>query len=210
MATRFYLDSAGTPTLSPTQTAIWDDKVSALRRNANNTKGSSALATQIHNFPGADTNGLAYQFVSAPLAAQTITGTFSLALRCNAVSSTEGLGLIIKVMGSDGITVRGVLFDNFGPPYNLGPIPTTLSSMTTIGQAVASVTALSGDVICIEIGDIVSSGGNSSFRIGESSGFDLGATAGETNDYNPWVEFSQTLTFSGGGGGGGGGGATTF
>lgn len=197
MATRLYFDATTAPALSPTYTATWDDQTHAVRRRLNKTNGSSALSTTVDNFAGAGTYGLAFQLVSPALTAQTISGTFNFAIRVLSVAGAGSFALSIKVMASDGTTLRGVLFDSgAGTPFNYGAFPATLSSVVGPSETLTAVTTVLGDVIVVEIGEIIGGGGNTSFRIGESSASDLGLIAGETNDFNPWVEFSSAITFN--------------
>src|SRR4051812_49084895 len=122
MATRFYLlgGAPQIPTLSPAFDSGWEQTGNALRRNM-------TLKLKIDSITGALTNTpiipitttqdiLSNQWVSSPIPAQTISGTFSLILKC-LEGSTNGnatLAVVLRVMSNDGSVSRGTLFSVFG------------------------------------------------------------------------------------------------
>lgn len=200
MATRFYLPSTGEASCSPAFDAGWEDTSIAERRAAVTSKINSAMTSvEFTDNDSTDRDILFAQYVSSPLAAQTIYAqTTRIRIRGLQSQSSNNLFLAwgMRVVSNDGSVVRGTLVpirrDN-----------NTLSSTTLTNRAdgytCPSLAIQSGDRIVIEVGV----GGDptegythgSTLSFGDDSDTDLPNTDGETSPYNPWVEFSQTLLF---------------
>jgi hypothetical protein len=204
MATRFYLPSTGTAGASPTVCADWDYSVSAfIRRATVTTKISSAFST-ISLDGNSDSNDTDYcyvQWVSAPIAAQTIsaqTVDWVVSLFEENARANQYLAICIRVVSGDGNTVRGTVVALTRDNTELA----TSQSSRYHSATSSSVSASAGDRIVIEIGTggnpEVGAGGDShdaDVRIGDNSATDFGESGSETSDYCGWVEFANTITF---------------
>ena len=207
MATKLYLTSTsgGTP-ISPAVSASWTSTAAGFfRGNCNTTKDNSTL-TDFANTPGSTaTNNTTVwaQFISPALSgAQTITGTISGAVWAKSSVSNEGTQIIVRVIASNGTTVRGTLITTFdSDPSNT---TTTGQSEWYNADTLTSVSAQDGDYIVIEHGFVVVSSGayTGTFKYGSNQASDYAYTAGDSSTTkNPSFQFSQTLTFQAGGGG---------
>jgi len=141
------------------------------------------------------------RLVSQPLAsAVTISGTFRGVWRCyesfwllNARSA-----VVVKVVSGDGSVVRGELLRVFNQSDT--EWGNWLSRYCPPEQSVNPVSAQAGDRIVIEAGARHSQYSGVQILdvyLGNTAGQDLDYTEGQTDQYNPWWEFSQDLTFQG-------------
>lgn len=211
MATRFYFPSTGTADVSPAFDAEWNDSSSVTRRPLNRTRGTSAFV----EISDTETSALSTwdillgQFVSAPLQAQTLSGTFSCVIRAR--ESATGVNarsqMVVKVVSNDGATIRGTLFpaDTTTTNVNEWVATTTATAVRnaffpkgTASQAFTSLAIQAGDRIVIEVGartvnTATTAGFTAAMRFGEAAASDL--TADETGvvEGNPWIEFSSTV-----------------
>lgn len=214
MATRFYFDRTNTPAVSPpTPTAEWEHVLNAIGepapvRRLNSPIGSSALNNQSALFDNADdlTNkdACGWQFVSLPLAAQTIAAqTVSLQIQVSEDGAANNLFLTWKIylIDSSGAAVSGgTLLAIRRDATEMSTTVTNRGDSATTTEVVAS----SGDRIVVEIGlggTPTSSGGtdghNGTFRVGEngaSGDLPIDDTT-TTTTYNPWINFANTLQF---------------
>lgn len=216
MATRFYLNNVIPPAIDFDLDAGWEFTgavtVNGHRRrmwpwrNAFELTSSTQGETSTTNARDA----VLVQFVSQPLAAQTIAGTLAGAFfaRENNASANMISQFTARVVAPDG-TVRGTLV----------PLNTTttvanewIASTTNFwntrfpsgsnGTTVTSVSAQDGDLVVVEVGwralntsatafngTIQYGGGWRDTDIPQSE-----ATVTNTEE-NPWIEFSQNLTF---------------
>lgn len=197
---RFYLPSTGTPSVSPAFEAAWTSTTGAIRTNLVTARISSSMTTHSTVTPPS----LCRQYVSAPLAAQTISGTVKGQIRGQRLGNRgTAVNAIIKVVSNDGSTVLAVLrpidainATNFGG-YG-APSPTTnikFDKSTTL----SSYSCAAGDRLVLELGgrSTASWGGGSydiEISIGDDSGTDLPENQTETAAYNPWIEFSNAIT----------------
>lgn len=138
---------------------------------------------------------LCRQYVSDPLPAQTITGTFSLVVRCveTDANANATLATLVYVVAQDGQTSRGTLFSVFGTDTEFG---TTAATRIVNAQNVTSQTAQAGDRIVVEIGLTATTPlalDGAIQRFGTSAASDFALTSALTTDLNPWCEFSQNL-----------------
>lgn len=158
---------------------------------------------------GNDVNGLARQYITDPVSAQTITGTVKGQARVCAVAVAVSAmsQMLIRVVSNNGSTYRGTLIDFNNAPVSavaaaaytnrhFPHLPTTQTSIT-----VSAVAALAGDRIVIEIGSRMKVGGESGVGInfGDNSVTDLGENLTDTAANNPWIEFSADLFTAAGG-----------
>lgn len=195
MATRFYIDSTNAPSLSPTYTATWDDQSFGIRRKANDTTpGGSAMTTKQDTYPSSDTNGLVVQLTSRPVTAQTLSGTLTGVISVAGPASSGTYAIIVKVMASNGTTVRGTMLAITQCVEGGAGTKTTLHTIT-FNSALSSVSASAGDVIVFELGWQIGGGGLMLSRLGDSAGSDFALTANLATDLNPWLEISSSVTF---------------
>ncbi len=196
--TRFYLPSTGAAAVSPSFSAGWEDTASASRLRTITTRISSAMTTiNITDLSAADRDVLGRQYVSDPLTAQDITVQYIRAqIRTSETLATNNILLAwsIFVVSNDGGTVRGTLVAVHRDDTEFD---TTLTNRGDLVYGNA-VSAQAGDRIVIEIG-----GGGApivthdySLSIGDDSGTDLAVDDSTTTANNPYIDFSQTLSFA--------------
>lgn len=153
-------------------------------------------------------NSVGVQTISAPLAAQVISGTFAAVMQIMDLYGTgdSSLQVALRVVSGDGLTQRGVLYAGHNMAMNatigaLGEGVVYATYQTRIipaGTALTQVTALEGDRLIIELGVKGGTGGFGQFRIGFRdliADADYALTSGVTTILTPWLELSQTLNF---------------
>lgn len=208
MATRIYFPSSGAPAVSPAYAAGWGATGSAARRPASRTRSGTAMA----NASAAETSAAAIdvlvrQYVLGDaLAAQTITGTIKgvfLALE-SASNADMRAQIVVKVVSSDGSTLRGTLID-----FDAGALSSEFEAVSAGSRffprggavSVAAVTAQAGDLLVVEIGyrahNITTASKSGTLTFGDDNANDLAETEAILPARNPWLELSQTLTFVG-------------
>jgi hypothetical protein len=210
MSTRFYFPSSGAAAVSPAFDSLWDTTSAAVRLKLTHPKGSTSSVGSGTLTDGGLTGVVdtaAYQFVSDPIVAGAISGTFTLVMNAaQGGGAMDGyLQTCIRVVSNDGTTVRGTLFagqtfttvsaNSADPNFELGTIDNR-----AIPGTLSSVTAQAGDRLVVEVGwrtcNTSNALQNANFRAGEGTATDLqgvnNGTGGTTD--NPWVEFSQTIT----------------
>ena len=201
MATRFYLPSTGAAAVSPAYSARWEDTSIAAGLKCVTVKISSAMTTV--SFVDVDATNkdiLFRQYVSDPISAQTIAAQ---TVRYQIRGSEIGLGnnlladIDIRVVSNDGTVVRGTILSTraAGGEYN-----TTLENSFVTTTSSTEVIASEADRIVIEIGQggdpDVGGTHSGSLSIGDDSGTDLPEDGTDTNPYNPWVNFANSITFT--------------
>ena len=202
--TRLYLPFSSTATpISPAFSASWDFQADDFARaRASTTKISSAFNAAAHeDSDSTDLAMVARQHISPPTTAgQTISGTVKAQLSCQQGAADENifLALCIRVLASDGSTVRATLLDVTLDNTEMATAAPTNRQFASIAITSYSPT-VAGDRIVIETGGSgdPTGAGVHVFAIlyGDASGTDLPEDDTDTNDYNPWVEFSGTITF---------------
>jgi D-serine deaminase-like pyridoxal phosphate-dependent protein len=136
------------------------------------------------------------QFVSPPLlGAQSVTGTVSWAVWGTDSAADTASVVDIRVIQSDGTTVRGVALTR-----TVGSGNFTSAGRTDFANAIAitTVSAQHGDFIVIEMGakSLTSNNRTPILTFGGSGGSDYGYTATDTTSgKNPSVQLSATLAF---------------
>jgi hypothetical protein len=217
VSTRFYLPATGTPGATPAFDASWEvtsggDRAPAVTTRSGTSLGRVSYPETTATNP-ADVSGR--QFVSAPLAAQTISGTFSLVVYCAEGNGAANMSLqaVLRVVSGDGSTVRGTLYAGHSAANNATPgalgeeMPTPGAAATRIMSAVAlsSVVVQDGDRLVVEIGARAANSVTTSYATflqwgDPASGSDYALTSGLTDATGiPWVELSQVLNFAGSG-----------
>lgn len=206
MVTRFYLPANGIAPVSPTFSASWEETASANRYMTFPFKTSTTLATTtIAHVNAAVNDQLAVQYVSEPIVAATISGTVKGIIRVSESVATNDCRaqLVIKVVSNDGTVERGVLIAENADALS-NEYATSLTNRkfplnwTGSGATVSNVVAQDGDRIVIEIGTrfhAATAAITASYRLGDSNSTDCAENETSTSDFNPWIEFSQDLSF---------------
>jgi|GEM_PF-133006 len=196
--TKFYLNTNTAASLSPAFNAGWNVTTGASRFVMNVVKDGSTLANAASGNIGGSAvrKALIDQWLSDPLAAQTITGTFTGQVQylISSITSTTGQGfLYLRVINSDGTIATEV------GTCTTSNLTTTLTNRTLIALNVGTLNITAGQRICIDLGWNESVGSTTtrtaSISEGSSSGTDLPVDNIATTVNNPWVQFSQTLVF---------------
>jgi hypothetical protein len=206
MATKFYLPSTGTAEQNPAWSASWYNATgfSASKLKATTSKPNSGLVTKTLTEANlTDRHFAVGMWISEPLVAQSIaSGTIiTCSIRCSEDNLKNNLSLhwIIRLLQNDGVTYRSNIFAFNNDGLEFATSLTSRADSITLGGAVA---VSDGDRLVIEMGiggDPASGGGshNSTISIGETSaGADLDASDADTGADNPWVNFSNSLTFA--------------
>ncbi len=208
MATRLYFSAAAsTSGLTPSFDAGWNYNSEALRRDLLRAKSageSLTIGTQIGPWTAtAGQTALDRQFISAPLAAQTISGTFAGQVMAREYATTDNvdqLYVAVKVINSSGTVVATL--------YALGNATTTLEFISNVshrnkriadGDALTSYACASGDRLLVEIGyrnSTAATTPEASAKWGApSSGTDLPQNETQTTDGVGWIELSGNLAW---------------
>lgn len=218
MATRFYLNTTGWAPLRPTPNAGWESTLAIEDWTTRRIMYPWRMGSpSIHPF-GIDNQAAVHdvllaQYISEPLAAQTISGTIRAvvqALESNAAANIRSQ-MHAWVVKPDG-TSRGTL-----TTFTTGALASEWNASTTVyrsaffpvgstGTTVTNVTAVAGDRIVIELGfrihDTSATLYNARIRTGDGrfsspgTNWDLPSDqTNTTNTRNGWIEFSANLTF---------------
>jgi hypothetical protein len=211
VATRFYFPASTLADVSPAF-GTWDGTSQALRRKMVTTKGTSAItAGSIIDVPTTGNGqGLDRQYVSAPIAAQTISGTAKGYLMVREYATGDNVDRIYVrgfVVSNDGTTARGsfLCFSTGSPnfPAALGPTAEFISNATHRNKVIAdgdtltqNVITQDGDRIVLEIGYSHTSGTSpqASAKWGENAA-DLPENETQTSDGAGWFELSMNIAF---------------
>ena len=223
MPTRFSLPSSGAAAVTVPPDASWGALNSFDRVRLPPTVQSTPLTSKTVSTLGIkDKNVLVRQYISDPLAAQTIgAGTVKGIIKALESSSSDDFRaqLVIRVVSNDGQTVRGTIL-----PADDGALasefPTVITSRkfplawAGAGAATTSVVAQLGDRLVVEVGfrahafafrsifsflGLTFSWSVGTLRFGDPAAVaDAAEDETATTDLRPWVEFSQTITFDAG------------
>lgn len=199
MATRFYLLNSGAPVVSPAYDSDWEqqgqmDRVALVRKTLVETV--TTLADKTITVPITTTQDIgSRQYVSGPLRATRISGTFALVIRCSESANTANahIAISLRVCSNDGGTFRGTLYSVFATATEF-----TTAAQTRIISNVTLTDQVSqfGDRLVLEIGvraAAPTAAQSAIHRFGNSAASDFALTSGLTTDLNPWCEFSQDL-----------------
>ena len=196
MATKFYLESSGSTDISPSVHSAWTGGTAAsfFRAPMDTTKAGTALTTFGQNV-STDLICVA-QFISKPLAAQSISGSFN-SVSHAWKSTSSGVyyrGWTAWVAQPDGSS-RGTLNSNI-PSNTTSAVNTTQRSMAASGT-LSSVSAQDGDYLIVEFGWQRDTGATNTknLRFGSSAASDLAYSDGTTTDNNPSIQMPGTITF---------------
>lgn len=202
--TRLYLNlkafSSGTPAFN----AGWNVTSGAARFVLDTYRDATTIASKTSGQTGAASprKMLVDQFITPPLAAQTINGTLDGQIRENqsSVSSTTMQGFVyVRLIGTDYSIVSEI------GTMTTTNTTTTLTNRTQIQLSGLNVTVTAGQRIAVDIGGNFSSGTNTTRTFtasrGSSSTTDLPADNTTTTANTPWFQFSQNLKWQGSKGG---------
>ena len=199
--TRFYLSRTDTSPVSPAFTSSWEVTASATRGRCSIHNGTSTIGN-VGSINASKNIILVRQYVSDPIAAQSISGTVKGQLsgyESNAAMDCVS-AVLIKVVSNDGSTTRGTLLGLTYPALTGNEYTTSRTNRyTPASTSLSSVTAQNGDRIVIELGGYAYAK-NTYYvyhRYGDGSATDLPEDQTDTNSYNPWIEFSQNIIFCG-------------
>jgi hypothetical protein len=201
MSTRFYLPSSGSAPVTPAYDANWDNTTFAGRLPCHDSKQSTAMATVADNVNiKTNEDHLYRQWISGPITAQTLSAqTLKLQIRAAESNAAADLyaSISVRVVSNDGNTVRGTILTLVRDSTEFASTLTNRGYSATTTQVVASA----NDRIVIEIGQggDPTGGGNhndGTLRIGDTAASDLPENDTATDDYNPWVQFANTISFA--------------
>ena len=207
MATKIYLPSSGSPAVTPSSW-IFPEQINPLGFAGVLSRISSTLTTKTE--PTGTTNPIQramLRYVIGPLTSQSISGTVRMVMGCREANAGANATLamavkIIQPSGADRATLLAVTSsDSATSPYEF---TTTLDSRRcwkadeTEPPALTTQSATIGDYLVIEIGfrSATSVSRNIDLRYGDANASDLTYGDAQTDDFNPWVEFSQTIAFA--------------
>lgn len=206
MATRFYLPSSGTsPVTTLSQHSGWFTNVAPANKFPTyTTKQGTALTNFVSQSLTAGTafEVCQFQYISPPMQAITISGNRTGVIRC--LESAAGVdvfwSVIIYVITRNGSSIRGTLVDDSLAAFNDIEWATSAATRKTASVAfTSSVVCSDGDRVVIEFGPGTAVGhastGTGTMRVGDAAATDFALTTGLTTDLNPWIEFSDTITF---------------
>lgn len=144
------------------------------------------------------------QYISMPLSsATTVSQTVKAQLRISQ-SETADIheALVVSIFSGDGQTLRGIVYKSEG----VSDVETSLTNRNFAssngGLITSTVEAQIGDVIVVEIGAFIDCHGNpcagdvGSIEFGTNAGSDLPENNIATDQFNPWIEFSQDFFFN--------------
>lgn len=203
MATKLYLESSGTPNISPTPNAGWTDQAQFARLKTSTTKQSSVMATvSVFDVLSTQADIIIGQWISDFLDVdQTITGAqaVNIVARFAEVAANNNLFLTWAVYVFNGTTLNKTVVTKRVDGTEV--VATTLTSRTDSATSVAGdYTTVAGDRLVIEVGlSGDPSGSNThdgSMSIGSDSATDLTMADGTTTANNPNVILTDTLTFN--------------
>jgi hypothetical protein len=211
--TRFYLPSSSTaPGITPAFHVNWNGQIgTADRVSLSTTKTDTALTDKAITGTAANPGfNLHRQYISGPLAAQTIAGTLAGVIR-GLESNTSGnynLAIAVALVDSTGGNRRNLLVP-VAHTATSAPPEFTASALTRCfrdaggGEAIAltSQTASAGDRLVVEIGARDTSASTAytcTLRFGDPTATaDFALTNSLTTDLDPWIEFSSNILAQG-------------
>ena len=205
MATRFYLPAAAATTpISPTQAAFWTDTSLLTRVNMDTATIADAMATTSYSDSNNGAKTILFrQHVSRAMAGgQTITGSQAVKMQIRGAMGASGANLVVhaglRVIGSDGSTVRKTLIDNVADGVTMA-LGTLTNRQYTATSAATDYTTIASDYLVLETGVSGTPGGvsdhDSSLRYGDAAASDLPENDTGTTDLRPWLELTDTLSF---------------
>jgi hypothetical protein len=213
---RFYFQTPSfeAAPVSPNPGSLWDVNglVTADRRGllSPTVRGSTMADLEqsaLGHAQGDDV--LIAQFVSPPLAAQTIDGTFKMYMKAreNTASDDMASQVVIRVVSLDGTTEQAVLYagqsETTDPPTSEWTTTQTNRGFPRAGLLPATLSSYAcadGDRLVVEVGyrgfSAPGAGINREIRVGDAAASDLPEDETTTTDLRPWIAFSDTISLS--------------
>lgn len=205
MATRFYICNAITAPVSHTFQAAWNVTTGAARRMMYPGKTLYAAVSNSANVASGASGAVAARkmltvaFQSQPLIAQTINSgsTIGMQFRCtkNETPPTCSLIAYVRLCNEDGTNLREIA--NAATTAMINGTPANRTISITLGS---NVTVNDNDRIVVEVGGNYTAGSSTTLTativtlLAVVTG-DLPVDNTNTTALNPWIEFSQTLSF---------------
>jgi len=198
---RLYLSATtGGTAISPTQDAGWEIFSGFDRRSMSATKDGSTIASKVSGATGIAAAGnrdvLIAQFIGPSMGAGTLSGSITAQIRGNTSAAPKGkMTLIIRVIASNGTTVRGIAYSSLGAGVGTD-YTATLTNRSLTSVALTPIATTSGDYPVAEFGWTYTTGSgntNGTQSFGSSSGTDLPVDNTTTSVNTPWIEFSNGL-----------------
>ena len=204
MATRLYFSESRTVDISPAFAAFTETD-GMLRREMTPHKTGSAMANHTTGqtaTAGGSSQGIR-QYISAPLAAQTITGgTIKGTIRCLESAANDNIDAVKAQLrywdvsaGAFGGTSLLAL-NNYGP---VAEFNTSLRAKRIAdGDTFTTVTVEDGDRLVLDLGYTNTAVGTSitgTLNFGDDSATDLGDNETDTTALNPFIELSVDLAW---------------
>jgi hypothetical protein len=197
---RFYLPSTGLAAVNPAYDASWSytlDPTDRKRCVQARTNSPTTSAVVVDPIGGAGRHNLYQQWVSDPVAPQTISGTIAGYARVasDTPNTYRSITSSLRVVSLDGTVVRGTLLA-LAAGGGSNPFAASLTNRTIwSGNPVQPVSTQIGDRLVIELGcfssadpiDVVSQ-----LSMGDNSATDLPADETTTAANNPWIQLSRS------------------
>jgi hypothetical protein len=195
--TRFYLTQLASPFTVATN-ASWNVSTALNGLLINYKEGAAQV--QLNSNPtgiAAPAKTEIVQYVSGPLIAQVINGTFTGQIRCarttGAGATAYGFVFIRKISASGTVTD----ISNATTNPNALPATGTLTNRTFTSISLSNVTINSGDRLCLEIGADYVTGTITTIAgqifVSTNATTDLPVDNSNPSGSSPWFEFSQNL-----------------
>jgi hypothetical protein len=207
--TRFYLpETQAAPVTPPAPSGTDWEHVNGVTRSLLTVADSSTLTTTAYTPDASDHlaqgDACHRSYVSAALAAQTISGNVKGQVQCLEANGNNAQFLTLKILviSQDGTTTRATLLAITRDTTNV--MSTSLQNRDFPSTALTNYTCIDGDRLCVEIGSgglpvagVGTQGHNASLRFGcNASSGDLPADDTTTaTTWRPWIEFSAVLAF---------------
>ena len=201
MATRYYLPSTGAADVSPVFHANWEKTSEADRLEMVKTKISSAFITKVctENVATDPYDVLNRQYVSDPIGVHDFTlCAYEIQIRCmeDAAKMDARFKAEVRVFSNDGNTERGGWVVGFGSvEFDDDEL---VNRRTYRSSPVTPFSSQNGDRIVIELGVLTTNTKTvlytATMDFGDNSGTDLPEDESDTNQYNPWIEFTHDIT----------------
>lgn len=202
-STRFYFSATAVPPISPAFSASWIESSTMIRRMMAPARFGSAMSDkQVTSLAVSETEGI-IQLIAGPIAAQTIN-PLNLGFKCYARSArgtlivTATSRIIVRVVSNDGTTYRGTVL-SFGDKSTATNWNTSdrNKAFADGDDATASVAALNGDYIVLELGlSHTATVDTAQISIGDDSATDLAEDETTTTANNPWLDIFQGIKYT--------------
>jgi hypothetical protein len=203
--TKLYLTTQAAGYTPATFRGAWDDTAGSVTRALDSAPGTDTLTTvaRAEAVTTAEYDVLLYRGVSAPLAAQAISGTVNcvVGLQEAHVNANFHWHLHVYVTQGNTDTPRGTLLTNYREAAGVNEWPTStlvLGTALTAAQTLSSLAVSAGDRIVVEIGyasrNTVSTSWAGTLRYGASRALGDLAVGVDSTQGNGFLTFSNAIT----------------